>query len=112
MLCFLTAGLLAQGQYDLDPLPPFPDHVQYTHYSDQIGKGLVPPPPGSPHVHHQGLAPRCARHSWGPGGEGWWVSEGVVLGVAVPSCAPGGPGARLTPHNLAFISVLRQPGLL
>ncbi|KAG8506603.1 Microfibrillar-associated protein 2, partial [Galemys pyrenaicus] len=32
----LTAGLLAQGQYDLDPLPPFPDHVQYTHYNDQI----------------------------------------------------------------------------
>uniref|UniRef100_A0A8D1KBQ2 Microfibril associated protein 2 n=1 Tax=Sus scrofa TaxID=9823 RepID=A0A8D1KBQ2_PIG len=36
--CLPTAGLLAQGQYDLDPLPPFPDHVQYTHYSDQIGK--------------------------------------------------------------------------
>uniref|UniRef100_A0A8D0MU45 ShKT domain-containing protein n=1 Tax=Sus scrofa TaxID=9823 RepID=A0A8D0MU45_PIG len=35
--CLPTAGLLAQGQYDLDPLPPFPDHVQYTHYSDQIG---------------------------------------------------------------------------
>ncbi|EAW94823.1 microfibrillar-associated protein 2, isoform CRA_e [Homo sapiens] len=35
-LLFLPAGLLAQGQYDLDPLPPFPDHVQYTHYSDQI----------------------------------------------------------------------------
>ncbi|XP_046515911.1 microfibrillar-associated protein 2 isoform X2 [Equus quagga] len=34
-LLFLP-GLLAQGQYDLDPLPPFPDHVQYTHYSDQI----------------------------------------------------------------------------
>lgn len=32
------AGLLAQGQYDLDPLPPFPDHVQYNHYGDQIGK--------------------------------------------------------------------------
>nr|AAH85272.1 Unknown (protein for MGC:103401) [Mus musculus] len=29
-------GLLAQGQYDLDPLPPFPDHVQYNHYGDQI----------------------------------------------------------------------------
>ncbi|XP_066228126.1 microfibrillar-associated protein 2 isoform X3 [Saccopteryx leptura] len=35
-LLFLPAGLLAQGQYDLDPLPPFPDHVQYTHYGDQI----------------------------------------------------------------------------
>ncbi|XP_039698036.1 microfibrillar-associated protein 2 isoform X1 [Pteropus medius] len=35
-LLFLPAGLLAQGQYDLDPLPPFPDHIQYTHYSDQI----------------------------------------------------------------------------
>ncbi|XP_058408996.1 microfibrillar-associated protein 2 isoform X3 [Diceros bicornis minor] len=35
-LLFLPAGLLAQGQYDLGPLPPFPDHVQYTHYSDQI----------------------------------------------------------------------------
>ncbi|XP_020024455.1 microfibrillar-associated protein 2 isoform X2 [Castor canadensis] len=34
-LLFLP-GLLAQGQYDLDSLPPFPDHVQYTHYSDQI----------------------------------------------------------------------------
>ncbi|XP_045155009.1 microfibrillar-associated protein 2 isoform X2 [Echinops telfairi] len=35
---FLLAlpGLLAQGQYDLDPLPLFPDHLQYTHYSDQI----------------------------------------------------------------------------
>uniref|UniRef100_A0A9L0T4M4 Microfibril associated protein 2 n=1 Tax=Equus caballus TaxID=9796 RepID=A0A9L0T4M4_HORSE len=42
-LLFLPAGLLAQGQYDLDPLPPFPDHVQYTHYSDQIGKGLAHP---------------------------------------------------------------------
>ncbi|MEJ1273319.1 hypothetical protein NN561_004183 [Cricetulus griseus] len=29
-------SLLAQGQYDLDPLPPFPDHVQYNHYGDQI----------------------------------------------------------------------------
>ena len=44
MLCFLTAGLLAQGQYDLDSLSPFPEHVQYTHYSDQIGKGLAPRP--------------------------------------------------------------------
>ncbi|XP_021566344.1 microfibrillar-associated protein 2 isoform X2 [Carlito syrichta] len=35
-LLFLPAGLLAQGQYDLDPLPPFPDHVQYPHYNDQI----------------------------------------------------------------------------
>ncbi|XP_005352972.1 microfibrillar-associated protein 2 isoform X4 [Microtus pennsylvanicus] len=35
-LLFLPAGLLAQGQYDLDPLPPFPDHVQYNHYGDQI----------------------------------------------------------------------------
>ncbi|XP_042636211.1 microfibrillar-associated protein 2 [Orycteropus afer afer] len=35
-LLVLPAGLLAQGQYDLDALPPFPDHVQYTHYSDQI----------------------------------------------------------------------------
>ncbi|XP_050012830.1 microfibrillar-associated protein 2 isoform X2 [Alexandromys fortis] len=34
-LLFLS-GLLAQGQYDLDPLPPFPDHVQYNHYGDQI----------------------------------------------------------------------------
>ncbi|XP_021118544.1 microfibrillar-associated protein 2 isoform X3 [Heterocephalus glaber] len=34
-LLFLP-GLLAQGQYDLDSLPPFPDHVQYTHYGDQI----------------------------------------------------------------------------
>ncbi|XP_026637660.1 microfibrillar-associated protein 2 isoform X2 [Microtus ochrogaster] len=34
-LLFLP-GLLAQGQYDLDPLPPFPDHVQYNHYGDQI----------------------------------------------------------------------------
>lgn len=41
--CLPIAGLLAQGQYDLDPLPPFPDHVQYTHYSDQIGKGLAHP---------------------------------------------------------------------
>lgn len=53
MLCFLAAGLLAQGQYDLDPLPPFPDQVQYTHYSDQIGKGLALP--GSPHT-----LPGCA----------------------------------------------------
>uniref|UniRef100_A0A8C5L8Q2 Microfibrillar-associated protein 2 n=1 Tax=Jaculus jaculus TaxID=51337 RepID=A0A8C5L8Q2_JACJA len=32
--CFfvLFSGLLAQGQYDLEPLPPF----QYTQYSDQI----------------------------------------------------------------------------
>ncbi|KAL0603301.1 Microfibrillar-associated protein 2 [Plecturocebus cupreus] len=36
MLCLPTAGLLVQGQYDLDPPPPFPDHVQYTHYGDQI----------------------------------------------------------------------------
>uniref|UniRef100_A0A8D0QNC0 Microfibril associated protein 2 n=1 Tax=Sus scrofa TaxID=9823 RepID=A0A8D0QNC0_PIG len=47
--CLPTAGLLAQGQYDLDPLPPFPDHVQYTHYSDQIGKRpacqVTPRPP-------------------------------------------------------------------
>lgn len=43
MLFIPTAGLLAQGQYDLDPLPPFPDHVQYTHYSDQIGRGLAYP---------------------------------------------------------------------
>uniref|UniRef100_A0A8C9KIZ2 Microfibril associated protein 2 n=1 Tax=Panthera tigris altaica TaxID=74533 RepID=A0A8C9KIZ2_PANTA len=43
-LLFLPAGLLAQGQYDLDSLSPFPEHVQYTHYSDQIGKGLAPRP--------------------------------------------------------------------
>ncbi|XP_056651682.1 microfibrillar-associated protein 2 isoform X1 [Monodelphis domestica] len=30
LLC-LPAGLLAQGQYDIDP-----EHVQYTHYGDQI----------------------------------------------------------------------------
>uniref|UniRef100_A0A452SEN8 Microfibril associated protein 2 n=1 Tax=Ursus americanus TaxID=9643 RepID=A0A452SEN8_URSAM len=41
-LLFLP-GLLAQGQYDLDPLPPFPDHVQYTQYSDQIE--VTPRPP-------------------------------------------------------------------
>nr|XP_051684461.1 microfibrillar-associated protein 2 isoform X1 [Oryctolagus cuniculus] len=35
-LLLLPAGLLAQGQYDLDPLPPFPDHGQYPHYGDQI----------------------------------------------------------------------------
>ncbi|XP_077007232.1 microfibrillar-associated protein 2 isoform X2 [Tamandua tetradactyla] len=34
-LLFLP-GVLAQGQFDLDPLSPFPDHVQYTHYSDPI----------------------------------------------------------------------------
>lgn len=34
----LPPGLLAQDQYDLEPLPPFPDSVQYNHYSDQIGK--------------------------------------------------------------------------
>uniref|UniRef100_A0A452F4V3 Microfibril associated protein 2 n=1 Tax=Capra hircus TaxID=9925 RepID=A0A452F4V3_CAPHI len=50
LLLFLPAGLLAQGQYDLDPLPPYPDHVQYTHYSDQIGKPaahlqMTPRPP-------------------------------------------------------------------
>lgn len=44
MLCLPSAGLLAQGQYDLDPLPPFPDHIQYTHYSDQIGKALFTTP--------------------------------------------------------------------
>lgn len=42
-LCLPTAGLLAQGQYDLDPLPPYPDHVQYTHYSEQIGKPTAHP---------------------------------------------------------------------
>ncbi|XP_049628082.1 microfibrillar-associated protein 2 [Suncus etruscus] len=31
----LLPGLLAQGQYDLDPLPPFLDHIQYNQYSDQ-----------------------------------------------------------------------------
>ncbi|XP_040843630.1 microfibrillar-associated protein 2 isoform X1 [Ochotona curzoniae] len=35
ILLLLPAGLLAQGQYDLDPLP-FPEHVQYPHYGDQI----------------------------------------------------------------------------
>uniref|UniRef100_A0A3Q1MAS0 Microfibril associated protein 2 n=1 Tax=Bos taurus TaxID=9913 RepID=A0A3Q1MAS0_BOVIN len=40
---YLPAGLLAQGQYDLDPLPPYPDHVQYTHYSEQIGKPTAHP---------------------------------------------------------------------
>ncbi|XP_060056915.1 microfibrillar-associated protein 2 isoform X5 [Erinaceus europaeus] len=41
-LLFLPAGLLAQGQYDLDPLPPFPDHIQYPHYGDQIDSTLRP----------------------------------------------------------------------
>ncbi|XP_060056916.1 microfibrillar-associated protein 2 isoform X6 [Erinaceus europaeus] len=40
-LLFLP-GLLAQGQYDLDPLPPFPDHIQYPHYGDQIDSTLRP----------------------------------------------------------------------
>ena len=43
LLLLILPGLLAQGQYDLDPLPPYPDHVQYTHYSDQIGKPAARP---------------------------------------------------------------------
>ncbi|XP_054995067.1 microfibrillar-associated protein 2 [Sorex araneus] len=36
-LCLLLLpGLLAQGQYDLDPVPPFPDHIQYNQYGEQI----------------------------------------------------------------------------
>ena len=38
LLLLILPGLLAQGQYDLDPPPLCPDHVQYTHYSDQIDK--------------------------------------------------------------------------
>lgn len=77
MLCLPSAGLLAQGQYDLDPLPPFPDHIQYTHYSDQIGKALFHPlatpgpfrPPQPCHVIKAWLL-RGAWLSWGPGGVG------------------------------------------
>uniref|UniRef100_G3UM39 Microfibril associated protein 2 n=1 Tax=Loxodonta africana TaxID=9785 RepID=G3UM39_LOXAF len=65
-LLVLPAGLLAQGQYDLDPLPPFPDHVQYTHYSDQIdppdyydyqGKGLGQLGWGYPRDPREGVDP-------------------------------------------------------
>lgn len=73
-LCLPTAGLLAQGQYDLDPLPPFPDHVQYTHYSDQIGKRLVRPQASPP-----ALLPGSAWLSQGSGGVvGRWESRGMV----------------------------------
>lgn len=82
MLCLPTAGLLAQGQYDLDPLPPFPDHVQYTHYSDQIGKGL--PPPALPG--HGGLAAQMCMAQPGTAldrlmgtlGVGPWLSGDLV----------------------------------
>ena len=67
MLCFLTAGLLAQDQYNLESLPPFPDHVQYTHYSDQIGKG--PALPGFPHT-----LPGVPDSAGDPVGRGGWQS--------------------------------------
>lgn len=78
MLCLPTAGLLAQGQYDLDPLPPFPDHVQYTHYNDQIGKGLA----GSPRSGCSDV-PGSARDRTGhaDGNSGGWslAQEGTCL---------------------------------
>lgn len=60
--------------YDLDPLPPFPDHVQYTHYSDQIGKRPVRPQASPP-----ALLPGSARLSQGSVGVvGRWESWGMV----------------------------------
>ncbi|CAI9165776.1 unnamed protein product [Rangifer tarandus platyrhynchus] len=38
LLLLILPGRLAQGQHDLDPPPPCPDHVQYTHYSHQMDK--------------------------------------------------------------------------
>lgn len=86
MFCLPTAGLLAQGQYDLDPLPPFPDHVQYTHYSDQIGKAS----PTSPDV-PPALATSLGVHGSArdQGGRVMGISAGVVLGSPVTSFAPG-----------------------
>uniref|UniRef100_A0A8W4FIB5 Microfibril associated protein 2 n=1 Tax=Sus scrofa TaxID=9823 RepID=A0A8W4FIB5_PIG len=71
--CLPTAGLLAQGQYDLDPLPPFPDHVQYTHYSDQIGKR-----PACHQAFFSPTLPRCAQLSQGWGEVGPWEPQGGV----------------------------------
>lgn len=73
MLSLPTAGLLAQGQYDLDPLPPFPDHVQYTHYGDQIGKAL-PSPAGAP---SPAMSSSSARDLVGGGG-GPWLSGDLL----------------------------------
>lgn len=77
-----SAGLLAQGQYDLDPLP-FPEHVQYPHYGDQIGKRY---PQMTPH-------PACAFQAWipswaglcqGPGGAGCLQCPGVGSWLSLP----------------------------
>ncbi|XP_049473940.1 microfibrillar-associated protein 2 [Panthera uncia] len=72
-LLFLPAGLLAQGQYDLDSLSPFPEHVQYTHYSDQIGN----PPP------HSEVTPRPPAEQFQSQQQ---VRQEVVL---APTPAPG-----------------------
>lgn len=84
-LCLPTAGLLAQGQYDLDPLPPYPDHVQYTHYSDQIGKPAahLQAPQPSPQI---GAARLGVRQGVG------WAFRAVGPGCTVP-------GASLTLTN-------------
>lgn len=111
--CLPIAGLLAQGQYDLDPLPPFPDHVQYTHYSDQIGKGLA----------HPQVSPRPAtpsRPAWLPdvhGSAGAQVgqSDGNCMGWSLAQLGPPLPlglGASLIPTHSTFIFAFRQPGLL
>lgn len=112
MLCLPTAGLLAQGQYDLDPLPPFPDHVQYTHYGDQIGKALSPhwSLPALPC--HQGLAPQMCKGSardpvgLGDGNQGG--VEEVAPGSAGTSSAPGA-GSQLAPHQLRIHLCLQTP---
>uniref|UniRef100_A0A6I8PCU8 Microfibrillar-associated protein 2 n=1 Tax=Ornithorhynchus anatinus TaxID=9258 RepID=A0A6I8PCU8_ORNAN len=41
LLC-LPAGLLAQGQYDIEP-PPYPDQGQYSQYNDHIEVTRQPP---------------------------------------------------------------------
>jgi hypothetical protein len=104
MLCLPPAGLLAQGQYDLDSLPPFPDHVQYTHYSDQIGKS----PPALP---CQDLAPWMCVAKPGTRRDERVGILGLVPGSVVTSLALGA-GASLTSTNATCPCISRQPRLL
>lgn len=101
-----SAGLLAQGQYDLDPLSPFPDHVQYAHYSDQIGKGCASP--RCPQPCHVKTRPQMCLAQLGRGG----IGPGV-LGLGCGSFATSWwQGISLTSTNPTLLFIFRQPRLL
>ncbi|KAM4872296.1 microfibrillar-associated protein 2 isoform 2-T2 [Thomomys bottae] len=82
-LLFLP-GLLAQGQYDLDSLPPFPEHVQYTHYGDQIE--------GPDYYEYQdSLSPNVEMSSRPPEEQFQFQSQQQVQQEVIPAPTPEPP---------------------